>query len=150
MKDSPANSKEKMNEEFIKTNMPDLTKLSQDMMHVHTQHEIGKTCKLYHVSATYNKCIEQIEKCISQKLEITLLEVKLMLNYKKKIKDAKEKKLFQKKTKTILMEKKRKKYFEKLTKDMEEIQNAVFNTHHAVVKLSPIAISDGEPLHEQT
>ena len=66
-----------------------------------------------------------------------------MLNYTKKTKDVKEKRLFKTRKKTMLARKK-KKYLNKLSKDMESIQNTLFNAHHSMVKLSPIVISDNE------
>ena len=66
-----------------------------------------------------------------------------MLNYKKKTKDIKEKRLFKTREKTMLVRKKNK-YLNKLTKDMENIQSWLFNAHHSMVKLSPIVISDNE------
>ena len=91
----------------------------------------------------YNKSIENLENAIAVKLDITVLEVKVMLNYKKKTKDVKEKRLFQTRKKTMLI-KKKKKYLNKLTKDMECLQSSLFSVHHSMVKLSPIVISDNE------
>ena len=61
-----------------------------------------------------------------------------MLNYKKRTVDAKEKRYFMRKKNKKIVERKKKKYLHKLNEDMGEIQNAVFNAHHAIVKLQPI------------
>ena len=69
-----------------------------------------------------------------------------MLNYKKRAADAKEKRYFIRKKNKRIVEKKKRKYLHKLNEEMGEIQNAVFNAHHAIVKLQPIieTIKDGE------
>ena len=132
-----------MTEEYKKRSVTDLVKMWIDMMRANTQHMIDENCAQWHTSLAYNKSIENLENAIANKLEITVLEVKVMLNYKKKTKDMKEKKLFRTKDKTMLVRKKRK-YLNKLTKDMENIQSSLFNAHHAMVKLSLIVISDNE------
>ena len=114
-----------------------------DMMRVNTQHMIDENCAQWHTSLAYNKSIENLENAIANKLEITVLEVKVMLNYKKKTKGVKEKRLFRTKERTMLVRKKRK-YLNKLTKDMENIQSSLFNAHHSMVKLSPKVISENE------
>ena len=129
-----------MSEEYKKTSVANLIKMWLDMMRPHTQHINDDNCKQWHPSATYNQCIDNIESHIAQKLEISLIEAKVLLNYKKRINDAKEKRYFKKKN--VVANKKKKKYFKKLNEDMGEIQNAVFNAHHAIVKLSPIVIDD--------
>ena len=132
-----------MNEELKKTSVANLMKMWVDMMRPHMQHTIDDNCKQWNPSQTYNKCIENIESVISQKLEMNLLETKVLLNYKKRTKDVKEAKYFKKKQ-ALEVEKKRRKYFKKLNEDMGEIQNAVFNAHHAIVKLSPIVTDDDD------
>ena len=132
-----------MTDEYHKTSVTDLVKMWIDMMRANTQHMIDENCAQWHTSIAYNKSIENLENTIAKKLEITVLEVKVMLNYKKKTKDVKEKKLFRTTAKTVLIRKK-KKYLNKLMKDMENIQNTLFNAHHSMVKLSPIVISDNE------
>ena len=124
-----------MNEELKKISVANLMKMWVDMMRPHTQHTIDDNCKQWNPSQTYNKCIENIESVISQKLEINLLETKVLLNYKKRMKDAKQ---------ALEVEKKRREYFKKLNEDMGEIQSAVFNAHHAIVKLSLIVIDDDD------
>ena len=132
-----------MTDEYKKTSVTDLVKMWIDMMRANTQHMIDENCAQWHTSLGYNKSIENLENAIANKLEITVLEVKVMLNYKKKTKDIKEKRLFKTREKTMLVRKK-KKYLNKLTKDMENIQSSLFNAHHSMVKLSPIVISDNE------
>ena len=132
-----------MSEEFKKTSVTDLVKMWIDMMHANTQHMIDENCAQWHTSLAYNKSIENLENAIASKIEITVLEVKVMLNYKKKTKDVKEKRLFRTKERTMLVRKKRK-YLNKLNKDMETIQSSLFNARHAMVKLSPIVISDSK------
>ena len=91
------------------------------------------TVALAITSLDYNKSIENIELLISEKLQITLLESKIMLNSKKKVVDTKEKKLFKtKKQKTI---KKKQKYLTRLTQGMALIQTKIFHMHHAITKL---------------
>ena len=130
-----------MTEEFKKTSVTNLTKMWLDLMHPHTQHINDENCKQWHPSAVYNKSIDNIEATIADKLQINLVETKVMLNYKKRAMDAKEKNYFKKKRNKVI-ERKKKKYLNKLNEDMGEIQNAIFNAHHAIVKLSPIMIDD--------
>ena len=132
-----------MSEEYKKTSVTDLVKMWIDMMRANTQHMIDENCAQWHTSLAYNKSIENLENAIANKLEITVLEVKFMLNYKKKTKDVEEKRLFRTKERAMLVRKKRK-YLNKLNKDMKTIQSSLFNAHHAMVKLSPIVISDSE------
>ena len=131
-----------MTEEYKKTSVT-VVNMWIDMMRANTQHMIDENCAQWHTSLAYNKSIENLENAIANKLEITVLEVKVMLNYKKKTKDVKEKGLFRTKERTMLVRRKRK-YLNKLTKDMENIQSSLFNAHHSMVKLSPIVISDNE------
>ena len=132
-----------MTKEYKKTSVTDLVKMWIDMMRANTQHMIDENCAQWHTSMGYNKSIENLENAIAVKLDITVLEVKIMLNYKKKTQDAKEKRLFQTRKKTMLIKKKNK-YLNKLTKDMECLQSSLFRAHHSMVKLSPIVISDNE------
>ena len=46
--------------------------------------EIDGNSTKWHSSLGYNKCMENVEMIISEKLEIPLLETKIMLNSKKK------------------------------------------------------------------
>ena len=81
-----------MTEEYKKTSVTtNLVKMWIDMMCANTQHMIDENCGQWHTSLAYNKSIENLENAIANKLEITVLEVKVMLNYKKKMKDVKEK-----------------------------------------------------------
>ena len=89
-----------MTEEYKKTSVTDLVKMWIDMMRANTQHMIDENCTQWHTSFAYNKSIENLENATANKLGITVLEVKVMLNYKKRTKDVKEKKLFRTKEKT--------------------------------------------------
>ena len=116
------------------------------MMRPITQHLIDENSKQWPPTLSFHKSIENIENAIAEKLQITVAEVKVMLIFKKKTKDLKERKLFKKeKTKEKKMVgKRRRKYFEKLENDMRTINNSAFKAHHAVTKLSSIIISDSE------
>ena len=59
------------------------------------QHVLDGTSK-WNSGCGYNLSIENIEFVISDKIQITSLECKIMLTSKKKVMDYKEKKLFQK------------------------------------------------------
>ena len=72
----------KMSEEFKKTSVTDLVKMWIDMMRANTQHMIDENCTQWRTSVGYNKAIENLETAIANKLEITVLEVNVMLNYK--------------------------------------------------------------------
>ena len=108
------------------------------MMRPHTQHIIDDQYKEWRPSLTFNKTIDSIEVAIAEKLDINLVETKVMLNYKKRTVDAKEKRYFTRNKMKKIADKKKRKYLHKLNEDMGEIQNAVFNAHHAIVKLQPI------------
>ena len=60
------------------------------------QHTVDTNATKWKSNVDYNVAIENIEIVISKKLQITFLECKIMLNSKKKVIDAKEKKLFKK------------------------------------------------------
>ena len=137
-----------MTKELQKKSVSDLIKTWINLMRANTQRMIDKNATQWHTSIGYNKAIENIEITIADKLQITVLEVKVMLNYKKKAKDVKDKKLVKTKRKR-LMDKKRRKYLNKLTKGMEDIQGTLFNVHHAVAKLSPIIVSDNEEANDE-
>ena len=83
-------------------------------MRANTEHTTDINASKWHSSLGYNKCIENIEIVISEKLEITLLESKIMLNSKKKVNDAIEMKLF-KSRKRKATEEKIQKYLTKLS-----------------------------------
>ena len=72
-----------------------------DLMRPHTHHINDENCKQWHPSAVYNKTIDNIETVISEKMELTLIETKVMLNYKKRTADAKEKRYFSRKNKVL-------------------------------------------------
>ena len=127
-----------MTSEFKSTSVTNLTKIWIDMMRPHTQHIIDDQCKEWRPSLTFNKTIDSIEAAIAEKLDINLVETKVMLNYKKRTVDAKEKRYFTRNKMKKIADKKKRKCLHKLKEDMGEIQNAVFNVHHAIVKLQPI------------
>ena len=77
-------------------------------MRPHTQHIINEQCKEWHPSLVYNKSIDNIEAAIAEKLEINLVETKVMLNYKKRTVDAKEKRCFMRKKNKKIVERKKK------------------------------------------
>ena len=81
-------------EELRKTSVYDLINVWIDLTRPNTQHISESNSTKWHSSLGYNKCIENVEIVISEKLEITLLEVKIMLNSKKKVIDLTEAKLF--------------------------------------------------------
>ena len=71
-------------EELHKTSVADLINTWVDLMRANTEHNTDINATKWHSFLGYNKCIENIEIVISEKLEITLLESKIMLNSKKK------------------------------------------------------------------
>ena len=107
---------------------------------------IDDQCREIETTSTYKKAIENVEKSIAEKLNISLPEAKVMLNYKKKSEDAREKRYFVRNRIRSTSERKKKKYLNKLNTDMGEMQNSLFAAHHAIVKLQPIinTMSDDE------
>ena len=83
-----------MMEELRKTSVTDLIKTWVYMMRANTQHTIDINASKWHSSLGYNKSIENIELVLCKKLEITLIEAKIMLNSKKKLVNTKESRLF--------------------------------------------------------
>ena len=73
-------------DELRKTSTYDLINVWIDLARPTTQHISDSNSTKWHSSLGYNKCMENVEMVISEKLEITLLETKIMLNSKKKIK----------------------------------------------------------------
>ena len=130
-------------EELRKTSVADLIRTWLDLMRANTQHVIDKNSSKCHSSLGYNNSIENIELVICEKLEITLLEAKIMLNSKKKVVDAKETKLF-KSRKRKDAEQKTQKYLTKLSQGMGTIQTEIFHAHHAVCKLDNIVNDEEE------
>ena len=128
-------------EELRKTSVADLIRMWVDLMRANTQHVIDKNSSKWHSSLGYKKFIENIELVICEKLEITLLEAKIMLNSKKKVVDAKESKLF-KSRKRKAIEDKTQKYLTKLSQGMGTIQQEIFHAHHAVCKLDNLTNGD--------
>ena len=123
-------------DELRRTSVSDLMKVWLDMMHANTQHTIDNSIK-WSSSLGYNKSIENVELAICEKLQITLLESKIMLNSKKKVVDDKERKLFKCKKRENIKRKKQK-YLNKRTTGMDMIQTEIFHAHHAVTKLDNI------------
>ena len=116
-------------------------------MRANTQHTLIEDATRWNSSLGYNKSIENIELVICEKLQITLLESKIMLNSKKKVVDANEKKLFKtKKQKKI--QKKKQKYLTRLTQGMGLIQTEIFHTHHAITKLDNMIDREDEEEQE--
>ena len=105
-------------DELQKTSVSDLIKVWIDMMHAITQHTLIEDATRWNSSLGYNKSIENIELVIWEKLQITLLESKTMLNSKKKVVDAKEKKIFKTKKQKTIQKKKKQKYLTRLTQGM--------------------------------
>ena len=98
-----------MTSEFKSTSVTNLTKIWIDMMRPHTQHIIDDPCKEWRPSVTFNKAIDNIEEAIAERLNINLVETKVMLNYKKRTKDAKEKRYFTRNKVKKIAEKKKEK-----------------------------------------
>ena len=121
-------------EELRKTSVYDLINVWIDLTRPKTQHISDSNSTKWHSSLGYNKCIENVEIVISEKLEITLLEVKIMLNSKKKVIDLTEAKLF-KSSKRKATEQKTQKYLTKLLQGMRTIQQEIFRAHHAMCKV---------------
>ena len=92
--------------------VPDLTKIWLDMMRPITQHIVDENSKQWHPSLSYCKTITNIEEAIREKLEMNIMDVVFMLKTKKKMKDLKEKKLFEKNCRRRT----RRKFFEELDK----------------------------------
>ena len=114
-----------------------------DLTRPNTQHISDSNSTKWYSSLGYNKCIENVENVISKKFEITLLEVKIMLNSKKKITDLTEAKLF-KTRKRKSTEQKTQKYLMKLSQGMGTIQQEIFHAHHAVCKLDNMVNNEEE------
>ena len=74
-------------DELRKTSTYDLINVWIDLARPTTQHISDGNSSKWHSSLRCNKCMENVEMVISEKLEITLLETKIMLNSKKKIVD---------------------------------------------------------------
>ena len=124
-----------------KTSVADLIRVWVDMMRANMQHTLEANATKWHSSLGYNKSIENIELVICEKLQITLLEAKIMLNSKKKVIDVKEKKLFKCKNGRIST-KKPQKYLTKLTQGMGTINTELFHAHHAITKLDNLVSND--------
>ena len=128
-------------DELRKTSVADLIRVWIDMMRANTQHTLEANSIKLHSSLGYNKLIESIELVICKKLQITLLESKIMLNSKKKVIDLKEKKLLGCKNGRIST-KKNQKYLTKLTQGMGSINTELFHAHHAITKLDNLVSND--------
>ena len=92
-------------DELRKTSVADLIRVWIDMMRANTQHTLVPNSSKWNSSLGYNKSIENIELVICKKLQITLLESKILLNSKKKVVDAKEKKILKTKNGRITKKK---------------------------------------------
>ena len=130
-------------EELRKTSVYDLINVWIDLTRPNTQHISDSNSTKWHSSLGYNKCIENVEIVISEKLEITLLEVKIMSNSKKKVIDLTEAKLF-KSRKRKATEQKTQKYPTKLSQGMGTIQQEIFHAHQAVCKLDNMTNNEEE------
>ena len=135
-----------MTSELKITVVPNLIQTCLDLMRPLTHNLVDDQCKEMEATVTYKRAIENVEKSIAEKLNITLSESKVMLNYKKRTEDAKEKRYFVRNKIRKTSERKKKKYLNKLNMDMGEMQSSLFNVHHAIVKLQPIinTISEDE------
>ena len=65
------------------------------MMRPVMHHTFHQRCEQFAPTLDYYKVMEEIEKDIAVKMKISVEEVKIMLCCKKKMKDLKEKKLFE-------------------------------------------------------
>ena len=127
-------------EEFTKTSCSDLITLWLDVMRPQTQWSVeGKPGK-WNASQSYIDCIEKIESSIAEKLNVTLLETRIILNCKKTCQDAYKASLFNNKKRKSQEAEKTNKYLNKLSRGMGEINQIIFEAHHALCKL--------EGLHE--
>ena len=72
-----------------------LVKIWLDMMRPVSHHLLHERCEQFAPSLNYYKIIENIEKDIAEKMQISIPEVRIMLCCKKKMKDLEEKKLFE-------------------------------------------------------
>ena len=118
-------------DELRKTSTYDLINVWIDLARPTTQHISDGNSTKWHSSLGYNKCMENVEMVISEKLEITLLETKIML------------KLF-KTRKQKAGDQKTQKYLTKLSQGMGTIQQENFHAHHAVCKLDNITNENEE------
>ena len=84
-------------DELRKTSVADLIRVWIDMMRANTQHTLVPNSSKWNSSLGYNKSTENIELVICKKLQITLLESKIILNSKKKVVDAKNGRITKKK-----------------------------------------------------
>ena len=124
-------------EELKKTSLMNLMNLWIDMMRANTEHLNNPLASKWHSSIGFNKAIENIEVTLSEKLQITLLEVKIVLNSKKKVTDARERELFKTKKRKV-QDEKREKYLTNLSMGMGKINQEIFHAHHAVCKLEEL------------
>ena len=118
-------------DELRKTSTYDLINVWIDLARPTTQHISDGNSTKWHSSLGYNKCMENVQMVISEILEITLLETKIML------------KLF-KTRKQKAGDQKTQKYLTKLSQGMGTIQQENFHAHHAVCKLDNITNENEE------
>ena len=103
------------------SSVTDLSKIWLDMMRLITQHINDENCDQWHPTLSYSKIISDIEKTNSEKVQINIIEVIIMLFNKKKIKDLKERKLFRKNCRRRT----RRKFFEEMAKRIYQIRCAI-------------------------
>ena len=125
-------------EEFSKTNCTDLINLWIDINRPKTQWVAEGQPGEWNVSVNYNKCVENIENALHKKLNISMLEVKIFLNSKKAVVDAKEMSLFNTKKRKSQDVEKTNKYINKLARSMGEMNQVILEAHHSVCKLEGI------------
>ena len=82
-----------------RNSVSELIKIWLDMMRPVTQHLVDESCVCWHPTLVYYNSIAKIEFIISQKLEISAPEAKIMLLNKKKMKDSKEEETIKKRKK---------------------------------------------------
>ena len=84
-------------EEFAKTSCIDLITLWLNVMRPQTQWSVEGRPGKWNASQLYTECIEKIESSIAKKLNVTLLETRIILNCKKTCQNAYEASLFNQK-----------------------------------------------------
>ena len=122
-------------EELSKTSTVHLIGLWIDLNRPQTQWSVEGRPGEWQLSVGYKSCRENIEATISKKLQLTLLETRILLNCKKTCQDAQENSFFNPKKRKEQEHKKRTKYLSKLASGMGEINQLIFEAHHAVCKL---------------
>ena len=93
-------------EEFSKMPAVHLIGLWIDLNRPQTQWSVEGRPGEWQLSAGYKSCIENIEAAISKKLQLTLLETRILLNCKKTCQDTQENSFFNPKKEKIRINKK--------------------------------------------